>query len=143
MKNLKEQTDRLLSLFGFRESRAEYDEENKRVSIYISDDSILEKQIPVLVNSFDKVLKLIAKKYDEGPISVDVNNHHKEREKMIIELAKAAAKKAATTKTDVPLPPMNSFERRLVHNEIAVRPDLKTESIGDGEGRRVVVKYIG
>lgn len=143
MKNLKEQTDKLLSLLGFREARAEYDEENKRVSIYVSDETITEKQIPVLIGSFDKVLKLIAKKYDEGPINVDVNNHHKEREKMIVELAKAAAKKAATTKTDVTLPPMNSFERRLVHNEIAVRPDLKTESVGEGVSRRVIVKYIG
>lgn len=143
MKNLKEQTNKLLSLFGFNEARADYDEENKRVSIHISDEVITEKQIPILIGSFDRVLKLIAKKYDEGPIVVDVNNHHREREKMIVELAKAAAKKAAMTKTDVTLPPMNSFERRLVHNEIAARPDLKTESIGEGSGRRVIVKHIG
>ena len=62
---------------------------------------------------------------------------------MVIELAKAAAKKSAITKTDVVLPPMNPFERHLVHEELSVRPDVKTESTGAGNSRRVVIKYIG
>jgi spoIIIJ-associated protein len=142
MKNLKETTDRLLGYFNFRESRAEYDEERKRVSIYIDDEVITSKDIPTLINCFNKVLKLVAKKHDEGPIMVDVNNHHKEREKLVMELAKAGAKKSATTKADVVLPPMNSFERHLVHEELSIRPDVRTESIGEGASRRVVIKYI-
>jgi len=103
---------------------------------------ITPKDIPTLINCFNKVLKLVAKKYDEGPIVVDVNNHHKEREKLVIELAKAGAKKAVVAKTDVVLPPMNSFERHLVHEELSIRPDVRTESIGEGAARRVVIKNI-
>lgn len=143
MKNLKEITSQLIGFFGFRESRVDFDDERKRVSIYIDDETISSKDVPILINCFSKILKLIAKKYDEGPITVDVNNYHKERERLVVELAKAGAKKTATTKADVVLPPMNSFERHLVHEELSVRPDVKTESIGEGASRRVVIKYIG
>ena len=37
---------------------------------------------------------------------------------------------------------MNAYERRLIHVEIANHPDLKTESIGEGRERRVVIKPI-
>ncbi len=142
MKNLKEQTNNLLAYFKFKESSISYDEENKKVLIHIKDETVTQKQLPVILDSFDKILRLIAKRHNEGPISVDLNNYHSDKEKMIIELARAAAKKASVTKLDVSLPPMNSYERRLVHNEISTRPDLRTESIGDGTARRVVVKYI-
>jgi predicted RNA-binding protein Jag len=143
MQNLKEATTKLLSFFGFREANVEIDEERKRVSLKIDDDVLNAKNMPILINSFNRVLRLIAKKYDEGPITVDINNHHKEREKLVVELAKAGAKKASITKNDVILPPMNAFERHLVHEELSIRPDLKTESIGEGQARRVVIKFIG
>lgn len=143
MQNLKETTTKLLSFFGFREANVEIDEERKRVSLKIDDDVLNAKNMPILINSFNRVLRLIAKKYDEGPITVDINNHHKEREKLVVELAKAGAKKASITKNDVILPPMNAFERHLVHEELSIRPDLKTESIGEGQARRVVIKFIG
>jgi predicted RNA-binding protein Jag len=37
---------------------------------------------------------------------------------------------------------MNAYERRLIHAELAARPDVKTESLGEGRGRYVVVKPI-
>ncbi|MCL5019257.1 MAG: hypothetical protein M1426_02105 [Patescibacteria group bacterium] len=116
MKNLKEQTNNLLAYFKFKESSISFDEEGKKVLITIRDEAVTQKQVPMLLDSFDKILKLIAKKYDEGPITVDLNNYHADKEKMIIELARAAAKKASVTRSDVALPPMNSYERRLVHN---------------------------
>ena len=33
---------------------------------------------------------------------------------------------------------MNAYERRLVHTELATRPDVKTESIGEGSERHIV-----
>ena len=37
---------------------------------------------------------------------------------------------------------MNAYERRLVHVELAVHPDVRTESEGDGRERCVVIKPI-
>jgi predicted RNA-binding protein Jag len=142
MQNLKQITVKLLSFFDFKESNVEIDEDSKRVSLYIDDETVNSKNMILVINSFNRLLKLIAKKYDEGPVRVDVNNHHREREKLVIELAKAGAQKASITKSDVVLPPMNAFERHLIHEEISVRPDLKTESVGEGSARRVVIKNI-
>lgn len=143
MQNLKEITNKLMQMLNFRESRVEFDDENKKVSIYINDETINSIKTSELIVWFDRILRMVAKKYDEGPIMVDVNGFHHDREKLVTELAKAGAKKSAITKADVVLPPMNSFERHLVHDEIATRPDLRTESTGEGNNRRVVIKYIG
>jgi len=142
MQNLKEITTQLLALCHFEDASVVIDDKSKKVSLRIYDDIVNTKDMPIIIHAFSRVLKLIAKKYDEGPISVDINNYHGEKEKLVVELAKAGAKKAAITQNDVVLPPMNAFERHLVHEELAIRPDIKTESIGEGQARRVVVKFI-
>ena len=43
---------------------------------------------------------------------------------------------------EVSLDPMNSYERRLVHNIINEYSNLTTESYGEGKDRHVVIKYI-
>ena len=37
---------------------------------------------------------------------------------------------------------MNSYERRLVHVELAVHPSVTTESAGEGRERYVIIKPI-
>jgi predicted RNA-binding protein Jag len=44
-------------------------------------------------------------------------------------------------KTPVRMDPMNARERRIIHSEIALYPDLISESEGYGQDRYVVVKY--
>ena len=38
------------------------------------------------------------------------------------------------------LKPMSPFERRIVHMALAEYPDIITQSVGEGETRRVVIK---
>lgn len=142
MENLKEITKKLVATIGFRDASVDFDETNKRIIIFIEDELAGPGNVPDLINHFSRILKLVAKKFDEGPVTVDVNNYRKEREKLIIELARAGARKASTTKKEVALPPMNAYERRLVHSELSLRPDIKTESIGEGSGRQVIIKIL-
>ena len=115
MENVTTTIKQLLNYVGFREANVKSDPESKRISIFIDDETISPKNVPLLINDFNQVIKLIAKKANEGPVIVDVNNYRKERERLIIELAKASAKKAVLSKQDITLPPMNAYERRLVH----------------------------
>ncbi|MBI4193021.1 MAG: hypothetical protein HY536_00140 [Candidatus Colwellbacteria bacterium] len=143
MQRLKENTERLLALMGFREVRIELDEARKHVSLHVDDEAVTSRTLPGIANHLARVVKLIAKKLDEGPLSmVDFNNYYREREKLIVELARAGARKASITKHEVALPPMNAYERRLVHEELAIRPDVKTESAGEGVDRKVIIKYL-
>ncbi len=134
---------KLVELMGFSDFRVEIDAEHRRGSVFIYDAPTLVKEnLPVLVSSINHLLQLVAKKRNEESIFFDVNNYRQEREKLIAELAKAAAKKVHATKEKVSLPIMNSYERRIVHTELAIHPDVTTESIGEGRERYVIVKPV-
>lgn len=132
----------LISLMGFKSFELSFWPENKRVNLIINDEVINKRHIPALILAFENIFNLIAKKMNLENIVVDINFYRKEREKLIIELAKAAAKKVLLTKQAVELPPMNSYERRLIHTEISLHPDLTTESQGEGKNRHVIVKFV-
>lgn len=126
---------------GFEDAEVVYDEEHRKVSLII-DDELIKKQTPVILAAFDNVINLIARRHGQSAVVVDLNYYRKERERLIIELAKAAARKAVAIKEPVELPPMNAYERRLVHMEITRHPDLTTESRGEGKERHVVIKHL-
>ncbi len=133
----------LVNLMGFGEAVFEEGIGHKLVSIIINDSFLTPERVPDLVLNLNRVSRLIAKHFGVSPLIVDVNNYRKERENLIVELARAAARKAVAAKEPVPLPTMNAYERRLVHTELAMRPDVTTESIGEGRDRYVIVKVVG
>lgn len=134
-------TKKLLELIGFPGADVSIDEEHRKISIFIDDDMVNEN-ISVLLQTFDHLLNLMLRKESDKLYIIDLNNYRKERERIITELARAAAHKAMVTKEDVELPPMNSYERRLVHMVIASHPELKTESVGTGKQRRTVIRHL-
>ena len=140
--SLQEIIKELIGKMGFREYSVSYDEDARRVSILIDDGKFLEKGLAHTIADLNHIVKLVAKKNDWEPVVVDVNNYRKQREALIVELAKAAARKVAATQQEIALPPMNAYERRLIHAELAERPDLKTESKGEGKERAVVIKPL-
>lgn len=75
-------------------------------------------------------------------INVDVGNYKLKKMKNIEREVLALAKEVEKSHLDVSLDPMNSYERRLVHNIINEYPNLETESFGDGKDRHVVIRYV-
>lgn len=75
-------------------------------------------------------------------INLDVANYKVKKMKNIEYEIKKIAKEVLSSKIDVSLDPMNSYERRLVHNIINEYKNLTTESIGEGKDRHVVIKYV-
>jgi spoIIIJ-associated protein len=142
MKELEQIISELVGKMGFSDYKVEAHPDGRVLTVMIYDGFITTERLPRLVTNMNKIGRLIAKRLDMGPIIIDVNNYRKERERLIIELAKAAARKAVVGKERVELPPMNSYERRLVHAELSMRPDIETESTGEGKDRRVTVFII-
>jgi predicted RNA-binding protein Jag len=143
MDNWESFIKKTLDLVGFRDYRLEIKIEERRGSVFIYEDQDMVKEnLPAIVDAMNHILQMVAKKNQAEAIFLDVNNYRHDRERLIAELARAAAKKAATTKTEVSLPAMNSYERRLVHMELAVHPEVKTESAGEGKERYVIIKPI-
>ena len=141
MEHISEKIKTLLSSMGFSEVSVEIEEEHKKVSTHIG-DGLTREEIGFMLPALEHVVNLILRRDKLPPHVVDVNYYRKERERLIAELARAAARKAVATKTEVELPAMNGYERRLVHVEIATHPELTTESVGTGKERRVIIKRL-
>lgn len=141
MDKLKQTLEQIFNASGLDFS-VEADSGLNKVGIFIRDEEIIRDFLPRLVTDIDQLVRAIAKKLKIERIQVDVNNYKKDRERIITELAKAAARKVLLEKKEVSLPVMNSYERRLVHVELAARPDVKTESVGEGTDRHIVVKPL-
>ena len=73
-------------------------------------------------------------------LQVDINQYKKNKEQYLREAAREIADRVALDKKEKALSIMSSYERRIIHTELADRVDIKTESIGSGYDRRVVIK---
>ena len=143
MDNWESYIKKTLDLVGFKDYHLEIKIDERRGSVFIYEDvEMVKENLPAIVDAVNHILQMVAKKNQVEAIFLDVNNYRHDRERLIAELARAAAKKVAITKTEVSLPAMNSYERRLVHMELAVHPEVKTESAGEGKERYVVIKPI-
>ncbi|RJQ13520.1 hypothetical protein C4553_03165 [Candidatus Parcubacteria bacterium] len=94
------------------------------------------------LKALERLLKvLVGKRFSyKMPLILDINEYRREREKQIRELAREVAQKVSHTKSPVRLPPMDSADRKIVHTELASRPDVITESEGEDLSRSVVIK---
>lgn len=75
-------------------------------------------------------------------VVLDVNDYHAERAKELIELVRQTATRVQQTRRSEAFEPMTSYERRIVHTELATYTDLSTESVGQDPLRRVVIKPL-
>jgi len=87
------------------------------------------------------LVRLVVNRYMHNwpRIEVDVE-HYKERRVLSLgRLANALADKAVRENRTVIMEAMSARERRLVHIAIRNRDDVYTESVGEGEGRKVSI----
>ncbi len=76
---------------------------------------------------------------EEVRCDLDINQYKQSKARYLKELAEETANRVALLKKEERLPAMTSYERRLIHTELSVRTDVRTESVGEGKARRVVV----
>jgi spoIIIJ-associated protein len=73
------------------------------------------------------------------PITVDVEGYKRRRYESLHTFAKQMAEQVEANEKSFTLEPMSAFERRIVHLALSGNPGVVTESIGQGESRRVVI----
>ena len=71
---------------------------------------------------------------------LDVENYKEHRITNIERTARKIAREVAKTKVEANLEPMNSYERRVVHNTLSKNKYVYTESIGEEPNRYVAIK---
>jgi len=72
-------------------------------------------------------------------VTIDVEGYRERRQDSLRSLAERTAERVVSSGRSVQLQPMPAAERRIIHVTLAEHPDVRTESKGDGDQRRVVV----
>lgn len=73
------------------------------------------------------------------PLSVDVAGYKERRRDSLQRLALYLAEQVKSRLRPITMEPMPADERRIVHLTLADNPDVTTNSIGEGESRKVVI----
>jgi spoIIIJ-associated protein len=72
-------------------------------------------------------------------IILDAENYRQRREENLRSLALRVAQQVRNYRRSIALEAMPPHERRIVHIALAESKDISTESIGEGDARRVVI----
>lgn len=146
---IKQTTEHLLSLLGFdgavivTERAGVGGEKTILCNISIERDAhLLIGQQGGNLRALQHLAVLAARKKDSAVTQfvVDVNAYRAEKEEYIERLAQEAAQKSIKEKKPVMLQPMGAYERRIVHVTLAEDDTVVTESIGEGDERKVIVR---
>ena len=73
------------------------------------------------------------------PLTIDVAGYKKRRRDSLQRLALYLAEQVKSRRRAITMEPMPADERRIVHLTLADNPDVTTQSMGDGENRKVVI----
>jgi spoIIIJ-associated protein len=73
-------------------------------------------------------------------VQLDVDGYRSRREELLRSMAQRFAHRVGQTGEPMQLETMPPNERRIIHMELAEDPDVETESTGEGDMRRVVIR---
>ncbi|MFA5871791.1 MAG: R3H domain-containing nucleic acid-binding protein [Parcubacteria group bacterium] len=129
------------------ESREEKTEgaENSIFNIVTKDSNLLIGQQGITLQALQHLVRAVARKLSEERLKfvIDVNEYRRQKTDSLEDLAKSMAKQAIDEKRPVVMRPMSAYERRIIHLTLATNSSVKTESIGEDEERKVVIKPVG
>lgn len=74
------------------------------------------------------------------PVVIDVEGYKQRRYERLQALAWRVAEQVKVREVPFTMEPMLAYERRIIHLALADHPDITTESTGEGEDRRVVIR---
>ncbi len=143
----KEALERLLNDMGLR-SRVEIqrdlssDDARAFVLNIVGDDlGILIGRRGETLRDLEYLTRLIVTQVSghAAKLVVDVEGYRTRRERELIELAKRMAERVQSNRQPITLEAMPPNERRIVHLALRDHPSVTTQSIGEGDHRRVMI----
>lgn len=111
------------------------------VDLHGDDLSILIGHRGETLAALQYITRLIAGKelQQPAPILIDVEGYRARRESQLRQLARRMAEQAVERGRTMALEPMPASERRIIHIELRDHADVTTESIGEGDHRKVTI----
>lgn len=110
--------------------------------IYSNNDALLIGKNGRNLNALSHIVSQMLKKEigTNYKFLIDVSDYKENNDKHLEYLAKKLAKEVATTKIEVKMDSMNSYQRRVIHNTLSNHKYVYTESVGEEPNRAVVIK---
>lgn len=148
-KEIKGIVEELIERMGFTATiEIKNGEENGKgvivCDIKTEDSNFLIGQYGLNLQSLQHLARVIIRKRVAEPVNfiLDVNLYRQEKNDSIVRLAKNLAQEVILGKKELVMRPMTAYERRIVHMELSKNNQIETESIGEGESRRIVIKPL-
>lgn len=119
-------------------------EDSVNISIYSNNNAILIGKNARTLNALSTIVKQAVYK-ELGTyynFVIDVSEYKEKQQHFIEKAARQTARDVRRTKVEAKLDPMNSYERRLVHNALTNFKGVYTESTGEEPNRCVVIKPV-
>lgn len=140
---IKEKLVNILREMGYQaEVEIQVKQDTPTYRIYSNNDSLLIGKNGKNLEALQIVLRQIVN--TETGINykffLDVSDYKEKNEHHLEVLARRLAREVATTKIEVKMDSMNSYERRIVHNILTNNKKVYTESVGEEPNRCVVIK---
>jgi spoIIIJ-associated protein len=94
------------------------------------------------LQALQHIARLIVRKKTEEKVHfvLDVNSYRQQKNQTLIQQADEAARQAIDEKRAVIMKPMSTYERRIVHLQLSQNAQVTTESAGEGDERKIIVK---
>jgi len=143
---IKETIIEILTLMNIQANLELRRKENTiKITIYSDNNSILIGKNGKNVAALQTIVRQIiqTKIKNNLQIIIDVENYKEKKIKNLEYMAKKLAKEVAKTKVETKLDPMNSYERRAIHNALSQNKYVYTESVGEEPNRCIVIKPKG
>ena len=114
---------------------------NVLVDLHGTDLSILIGHRGETLSALQYITRLIVGKELQHPLPIvlDVEGYRARREKQLRQLAQRMAQQAIERGRTMTLEPMPANERRIIHIELRDHAQVTTESIGEGDHRKVTI----
>ena len=93
------------------------------------------------LQSLQFLVTLIVRKQmgEDVRVVLDVENYRQRRETSLRDMATKVATRVAQTNRSITLEPMSPADRRIIHTSLSEHPEVRTESAGEGENRKVTI----
>ena len=140
---IKEYIQNILKQMGFNSKIEIFNKDDvPTYKIYSDNDALLIGKNGKNLKALQHIVQQAIKKEINNNFKfvLDISNYQEKKEKHLVYLAKNIAREVASSKVEVKLDSMNSYERRIIHNALTNNKKVYTESTGEEPNRCVVIK---
>lgn len=123
------------------EARPDSQDDGLVLNIEGNDLGVLIGRRGETLHDLEFITRLLVQQRTQGMVklTVDVENYRARRERQLRDLATRMSERVETSKQPITLEAMPPNERRIVHLALRDHATVTTQSIGEGEHRRVMI----